>query len=212
MTRLEEVALIIFRKVNSDQDASWDTMSEEERQDALEWAQAAADAIDDDGVRARYFLDHGASYHSKVVGAGSAYHQVVIVSGYAAFFALWSTMAGGLPVWAVMTIGGLMAFSLLIYIGWTVIAMVVSEISTRRLTAALNAGPIDIEQRWGAAEAEGLRQQVKLDRLWIPALVASLLPAVVAALLLSGMAFRSVINQHATPKAAGACANIVAPR
>jgi hypothetical protein len=46
MTKLQEVGLAIFRKVTSDAEATWETMSEEERQDALEWAQAALEAAE----------------------------------------------------------------------------------------------------------------------------------------------------------------------
>ena len=41
MTKLEEIALAIFRKVTSDPAAEWADLSAEERQDALEWARAA---------------------------------------------------------------------------------------------------------------------------------------------------------------------------
>lgn len=53
MTKLEEIALAIFQKVTSDEEAEWDTMSSEERDDALEWARAGWGAARDPGAKAR---------------------------------------------------------------------------------------------------------------------------------------------------------------
>lgn len=44
MTKLEEIALAIFRKVSGDPEASWETMSAEERDDAMGLARSAQNA------------------------------------------------------------------------------------------------------------------------------------------------------------------------
>ena len=45
MERIEHAALALFRKVCGDTEATWSTMSREEREDAMEWVQTVTQAL-----------------------------------------------------------------------------------------------------------------------------------------------------------------------
>jgi hypothetical protein len=67
MTKLEEIALALFRAVTSDPEASWESMSAEEREDALGWARAGLEAVRQPGEVAlaageRNIYDGGPGY------------------------------------------------------------------------------------------------------------------------------------------------------
>jgi hypothetical protein len=196
VTKLEAMALAIFDSVNGlDGEISWERMSAEDRTTALEWGRSAQAVADDDLVRAREFFDYAAAYQSQVLNASAAYNQVIVLAGYAGYFAMWSTMSPDLPRWVVNTSGGLMVLSLTLFIGWTVISMVLGQWQIDRTRAEIDKGVVDYHQRAAAVEIEGVRVRVRINKYWLPTVVVTALLAIAATLLLSGAAFTSVINQ-----------------
>lgn len=143
--------------------------------------------------RAQAYFEAAAAYQSRMLEASSSYNQIVVLAGYAGFFTIWSATADDLPRWLVLLSGALMGISLIVYVGWTVIGMILLRSQMQRLLDALNDGPDGYLERVQAAEAKGAVASNKLMRWWKPVLWAAGVPAAVAAILLAVAAFATVV-------------------
>jgi hypothetical protein len=195
MTKLEQIALAIVDEIKGGEgETRWDEIPLEERQQALGWARAAMNVAGDEMTRLREFFDYAASYQSRVLDASAAYNQVIVVAGYAAFFAIWSATANDLPRWVTLTCAALMVVSVTLYVGWTIIGMVLIQQHNSRLRSEINKGMEDYLQRIAAAEVRGVEISAKIHRFWIPIVLAAAIPAAIATLLLSGAALVEVVH------------------
>lgn len=144
--------------------------------------------------RAQAFFEAAAAYQSRMLEASSGYNQIVVLGGYAGFFAIWSGTAAALPRWLVLVSGALMGFSLIVYVGWTIYGMIVRASHMQRMMDEIKKGPEGFLPRVQAAEAKGAIAVNHYMRFWKPVLWAACAPALVAACLLAGGAFLSVLN------------------
>ena len=81
MTKIEQIALAIFRSVTSDSAVKWASLSSEEREDALAWARVAlreARPIDDDMLRAGESASNGSANSLQVGQIWSAMIDEII--------------------------------------------------------------------------------------------------------------------------------------
>ena len=141
----------------------------------------------------RAFYETLAAYHARLMEASSGYNQIVVLGGYAGFFTVWAATAADLPRWLVLLSGGLMGISLAIYVGWTVVGMIMLRAHSQRMMDEIAKGIEGFFERVEAAEAKGIAASNNLMRFWKPILWSAGVPALIAALLLAGGAFWTVV-------------------
>jgi hypothetical protein len=105
-------------------------------------------------------------FSSESFGHAAAYDNVVVIAGYAAFFALWSAVAKDISPLARLTTVSLMGASLMLYITWHMIQMLTRQRYDRQRAAAFahqNDPEVfdrvwqDVERRRGIAMQQTLR-------------------------------------------------------
>lgn len=143
-------------------------------------------------VGQREFFENVATYQSRLYATSAAYNQVVVLAGYAGFFAIWASLKPDMARWVIQTSGGLMVVSLILYGGWTVVQMYVGKVHTGHMLAEIAKGREDFHRRIGAAEARGIAASQSLMRWWKPVVWSSGLTALAASLIVSVSAFLAV--------------------
>lgn len=140
----------------------------------------------------REFFENVATYQSRLYATSAAYNQVVVLAGYAGFFAIWASLKPDMARWVIQTSGGLMVVSLILYGGWTVVQMYVGKVHSGHMLAEIAKGREDFHRRIGAAEARGIAASQSLMRWWKPVVWSSGLAALAAGLIVSVSAFLAV--------------------
>jgi hypothetical protein len=116
--------------------------------------------------------------HSKTFSTAAAYDNAVMLGGYVAFFALWG---GGVqqsvtPVCRLLT-AGLMAISLMCYIGWQILQMLTRQFYEFKCAMILKNAedPIRFNADWLRAGKDFEIAGARLMRFWpflfVPAVV-----------------------------------------
>lgn len=85
----------------------------------------AADVVSDELELIDTVLDRRLKFASEAWGYASAYDTAITVAGYGAFFALWAGVADDLTPAARAITVVLMAVSVLLYVTWTMLLMLV---------------------------------------------------------------------------------------
>ena len=138
------------------------------------------------------FFERTIEFQTKAVTLAEGHIQVIILAGYAAYFALWSTMAAHIPSWAMLASGALMLISVIVFVGWTVAGLVFAKVATERTMKVYNDGPIDFWTRCQEAERKNLAGRQRLMKFWQAIVACAGVTALAAAVLLaatSGMSF-----------------------
>lgn len=148
------------------------------------------------------FFERTIEFQAKAVGIAEAHIQVIVLAGYAAYFALWSAMAAELPAWALLASGALMTISVVVFVGWTVAGLIFAKFSTDRILNVYRDGTLDFLPRYQQAEEHNLASRAKIMRWWAPVVAVAGFTALTAALILSivgGVSFvQRVIASHAS--------------
>jgi hypothetical protein len=153
-------------------------------------------------VRARSdYFGTVADFQSRLFDSATAYNQLIVIGGYAAFFGLWSGVAKEINRTALLSSGLLILVSLLIYVTWTVIGMYRLQGQNIATLQTFEQGVEGFEERFKAAVAAAHGTNAKLLRLWRPVVWAAGLSAFAAAALLGGAAFLSLIRSNSVPQA-----------
>jgi hypothetical protein len=153
----------------------------------------------------REFYDAVLAFQSKAMGEASAYNQVIVLAGYAAFFAIWSSVTGSVPKWVTLICGGLMLISVVVYVGWTVINMIFLKTHYVAMSLAVGEGVEGFYERALEVEKNTMNRGNKIMRWWLPVVAAAGGTALLAAVLLSGAAFTSVVTSASPAKSATNC-------
>lgn len=121
--------------------------------------------------------------HSKTFSTAATYDNAVMLGGYVAFFALWGGVEQNVtPVCRLLT-AGLMAISLMCYIGWQVLQMLTRQSYEFKCAAILqNANdPVRFNTEWIETGKEFQIKGARLMRFWpllfVPALVLGFIAA-----------------------------------
>lgn len=147
------------------------------------------------------FLQRTIEFQSRAVELSQGHIQVIILAGYAAFFALWSAMALDIPRESALFSGSMMIISVIVFVAWTVAGLVFAKIATERTMTVYLNGPVDFWTSYQAAETQNLQGRSRLMRFWKPAVAVSGTTALIAALVLavaSGASFVQKINKNAS--------------
>lgn len=137
----------------------------------------------DNEIALREFYDRSAEYIQKMYDAGTTYNQVIVLAGYAAFFAVWSATAEDLPRWVVLASGASIIISVIVYVAWSVANMVILKTANINMVNAINGGPIGFYERVSNAEEINRNASNRLMRLWAPVTVIASFTGGIAAVL-----------------------------
>lgn len=147
------------------------------------------------------FLEETIGFQTRAVALSEGHIQVVVLAGYAAFFALWSAMASGIPIAAVLLSGAMMTTSVIVFIGWTVAGLIFAKFVTERTLKVYLDGPVDFWPRYQQAEAINLAGRAKLMRYWTPVVAVAAGTALIAAGTLAISSGISFVQKQLTARA-----------
>jgi hypothetical protein len=112
-----------------------------------------------------------------------AYTNVVMVTGYAGIFALWSLQAERITPATSLGVGLLMAISVTTFVGWEIFGMVQRYISLSSLRKSLD-NPARAASEMEQLSARSQRLMRALERVWHPVIFIAAGTAAIAMLML----------------------------
>ena len=138
------------------------------------------------------YFDKVVAFQNKSLEMTAAYSQVIILAGYAAFFAVWSAVASQVQHWVTVFGGSMMLLSVTVFIGWTVTNLVFLNMHHLNMLGAMTAGLDGFDARVAKVESRHLHAMAKLKRYWIPIVCFCSVTAFVATVLVAGAGFMKV--------------------
>lgn len=115
----------------------------------------------------------------------TSYTNLILVAGYAGYFAFWSTLVTKLPSWLYALSGLLALLSLLLFISWEVTKMTWGTVHLNRINKMIIKtvrGPNVLQ----IIDAASSLHTVRINKLWLWFLVPTLISGIGAGLLLLG--------------------------
>ncbi|MGJ7547601.1 hypothetical protein [Pseudomonas alloputida] len=122
--------------------------------------------------------------NEKLMSNATAYTNLIMVAGYAGYFAFWSTLAGKIPTWLFNACGLAITVSLTLFISWEIVKMFWGAKHMRKTQAILGkrAHPNVLVEFEKAFQDFNSRTQ----RVWLVFLVPTVVSGIAAACLLIG--------------------------
>ncbi|MBD8604853.1 hypothetical protein IFT80_19620 [Pseudomonas sp. CFBP 8771] len=123
--------------------------------------------------------------NEKEMAHSTSYANLILVAGYAGYFAFWSTLLARLPHWLYAVSGLLALSSLLLFISWEVTKMIWGTVYLNRIQTMLekSSGRGSLVP---AMETARRLHEARMNRLWIWLLVPTVAFGIGAGLLLVG--------------------------
>jgi hypothetical protein len=123
--------------------------------------------------------------HEKQMTQASAYTNLILVAGYAGYFAFWSTLVGKLPAWIYALSGLLALVSLFCFIAWELVKMIWSNTylnRTNQMIIKTVRGPNALKM----IDATSSLHSVRVTKMWMWFLVPTVTCGMSAGVLLVG--------------------------
>lgn len=122
--------------------------------------------------------------NEKLMNNSNAYTNLIMVAGYAGYFAFWSTLSGKIPIWLFNACGLAITLSLTLFITWEIVKMFWSAKHMRLTQAILSKRP----HANVIAEFEKAFQDfnARSQKVWLVFLVPTVVSGITAACLLLG--------------------------
>lgn len=122
--------------------------------------------------------------NEKLMTNANAYTNLIMVAGYAGYFAFWSTLTGKIPMWLFNACGLAMTLSLTLFITWEIVKMIWGAKHMQATQAILAKQPHAnvISEFQKAFQEFSTRSQ----KVWLVFLVPTLASGITAACLLLG--------------------------
>lgn len=117
---------------------------------------------------------------SAVYDKAIAYTNLVIIAGYAAFFAVWGTMKAQLSEREMLASAFCITLSLIFFVFWETLKMVITSRNSRGLLRVLQAPPDQFDTRLAEQQKGEQKLSVSLLRIWIIILFLTVIPGLVA--------------------------------
>lgn len=122
--------------------------------------------------------------NEKLLSNATAYTNLIMVAGYAGFFAFWSTLSGKIPAWLFNACGLAITLSLTLFITWEIVKMFWSAKHMRATQAILAKRPhADVITEFERAFQEF---NARTQKVWLVFLVPTVISGMTAASLLIG--------------------------
>jgi len=129
--------------------------------------------------------------NEKLMNNANNYTNLIMVAGYAGFFAFWSTLVGKVPEWLFFTCGLLITLSLTFFIGWELIKMFWSASHMRKTQSILaKSRRPNVIAEYEKAFREFSEETQKV---WMMFLIPSVITGILAAVILIGFFFNQLV-------------------
>lgn len=127
----------------------------------------------------------------------AAYNNIVTTLGYAGFFAVWQTIRSEMKPWDNTLIAILLGVSLLLFVGWNILTMVVNSKRSIKIGRALSSSedPDVLLIRYRQAEADANVITLRYYANWQWIFMLALFTGFLAGLLLLSLLFGSLVGQ-----------------
>jgi hypothetical protein len=123
-------------------------------------------------------------FYGQMFDKASAYTNLIVGAGYGGIFAVWSATKSYLGRTEVLASGVALVFSLLIFIGWNVLIMLLNARNVNHLEVLIKAPLEDVPKITAAAELDYAKQKYRLRCAWVVVLVLTLVSGFGAGLIL----------------------------
>lgn len=140
------------------------------------------------------FYDKTLAFQAKAMENSASYNQVIVLAGYAAFFAIWSSVVNEVPRWVVLCSGGLILFSVIGYVGWTVANMILLKSYYTEMAQCVIAGIEGFVERVTEVERAHLVRQGKVMAWWSATVALTAGTALIATVILAGSALAGLLH------------------
>lgn len=149
----------------------------------------------------RKAVDVMTEVQGKLIDRSAAYTNLMLIGGYAGFFALWSGTRSNLPIKANVAIAGLATLSLAIFISFEVYKMVVTALRFLKNRHFLHESlsPDQFVKRLEELKREEAKLPVGYMGIWVGAVGAALLFAFLAFALLTYNFFAILVGFSTWP-------------
>lgn len=141
------------------------------------------------------------SHQSMLFDKSQAYINFIVTLGYAGFFAIWNLVKDFMHPWDMKIVAICLGTSLLIFITWTLIAMLASTASVNRVAKAIRENQNNRDELAEAvelAERENLKRGLWLQIFWRPTFIASVLTGFLSGITLLIILLFDVIGHKFT--------------
>jgi hypothetical protein len=140
-------------------------------------------------------MDMTIALNADVYDKAAHYDSVILIGGFAAFFALWSGVTPHLPKAIVLWSGGLMLVSVLLYIAWHIYRMLTQQAAQMRYAkiVAEPLEPAEFEVRWETARNEAKRAFTRMQSHWPYIYWPCVATGIAAALILGVGTFAALV-------------------
>lgn len=135
-----------------------------------------------------------AEYQSRLFDASSAYNQIIIIGGFAAFFGVLSAVAKDIDPLVRLTAAGLILLSVTIYVSWVVISMTTLQSHNLATLATFSEGEEGFEERYRASVAANHAKSNKIQRFWKPVVWSAGLSGFGAAMVLGAATMWALLD------------------
>jgi hypothetical protein len=121
---------------------------------------------------------------SSLYDKAAAYTNLILAAGYAGFFAVWANVKVLMTPIELRISGLSMTLSLLVFVAWEITKMIYTSRSLTDLVKVSDADAQSIDQKLLEHEKHHRRINVRLLRVWVWILAATIIPAVIAVAVL----------------------------
>ena len=123
-------------------------------------------------------------FASALYDKATTYVNLVILAAYVGFFTVWSTVRGELTRQELLLSGLAISLSLAVFVLWEVFVMLYAARTLQHMSAITNAAPQDLSARLEENKLAQAKVQLRVRRFWFVALLATLVPGLLAACVL----------------------------
>lgn len=118
---------------------------------------------------------------SALYDKAAAYTNLIIVAGYIGFFTVWGNMKDTLSEGEMLLSAFCITFSLVFFVFWEVVKMIINSSVYRGLIEVINAPPNQFEEKLQEQQKSEQRLQIRLLRAWFVILILTVVPGVIGA-------------------------------
>jgi len=130
---------------------------------------------------------------SALYDRAAAYTNLIIVAGYAGFFAVWGSVKADLFKFEMLASALCLSFSLLVFVFWEVSVMLYASRALGNLNKVLQAPPQDFEKQLQKHNALEAKRAVSIRRIWYGILLLTIVPGLIGGAILMGGFIRQLI-------------------
>ena len=123
----------------------------------------------------------------------SGYTKIIIVVGYAGFFAIWGNVKSDLSKFELLASAFCLSFSLMVFVFWEVAVMLFASRNLSELQKVLQAPANEFEKRLDELKSLEAGRSVRVFRGWYVILLLTILPGLVGGAILMGAFIRRLL-------------------